>query len=314
MSSLTDRYLAATLRAVPTQRRAELADELRASIEDMIEDRAAGGQEPGAAEREVLTELGNPEQLAARYTDRRLQLIGPRYFLVWWRVLRVLLTFIPAIVGVVTGVVKATVGGDPGAAIGAGIASALQTAVQIAFWVTLSFAVLERTDTSLNLPEWTVDQLPEEARARQVSLVDSCASIVFLIIAVAFLPWQHFQPWLSGDGSRLPMIDPALWSFWLPALIVVLVATMGLEIAKYRAGRWTWPLVAVNAVLELAFAVPLIWLLLTDRLLNPALIERFAWLREGGTDDVTRIAAVGTAAVVVWAVIDSAVKARKAAD
>ncbi|MET7807538.1 permease prefix domain 1-containing protein [Micromonospora chersina] len=313
MSSLTDRYLAATLRAVPQQRRAELADELRASIEDMIEDRTAGGQDRGAAEREVLTELGNPEQLAARYTDRRLQLIGPRYFLVWWRVLRVLLTFIPAIVGVVTGVVKATVGGEPGAAIGAGVASGLQTAVQIAFWVTLCFAVLERTDTSLNLPEWTVDQLPEEARERQVSLVDSCASIVFLLVAIAFLPWQHFQPWLSGDGSRLPMIDPALWSFWLPALIVVLVATMGLEIAKYRAGRWTWPLVAVNAVLNLAFAGPLVWLLLTERLLNPALIERFAWLREGGAEDVAQIATVVTAVVVVWDVIDSAVKARKAA-
>lgn len=313
MSSLTDRYLAATLRAVPQQRRAELADELRASIEDMIEDRTAGGQDRGAAEREVLTELGNPEQLAARYTDRRLQLIGPRYFLVWWRVLRTLLTFIPAIVGVVTGVVKATVGGEPGAAIGAGVASGLQTAVQIAFWVTLCFAVLERTNTSLNLPEWTVDQLPEETRERQITLVDSCASIVFLLVAVAFLPWQHFQPWLSGDGSRLPMIDPALWSFWLPALIVVLVASMGLEIAKYRAGRWTLPLVAANAVLNLAFAAPLVWLLLTDRLLNPALIERFAWLREGGAEDVAQVAVVVTAVVVVWDVIDSAVKARKAA-
>lgn len=313
MSSLTDRYLTATLRAVPQQRRAELADELRASIEDMIEDRTAGGQDRGAAEREVLTELGNPEQLAARYTDRRLQLIGPRYFLVWWRVLRTLLTFIPAIVGVVTGVVKATVGGEPGAAVGAGVASGLQTAVQIAFWVTLCFAVLERTDTSLNLPEWTVDQLPEETRERQVTLVDSCAAIVFLLVAVAFLPWQHFQPWLSGDGSRLPMIDPALWSFWLPALIVVLVATVGLEIAKYRAGRWTWPLVAVNAALNLAFAAPLVWLLLTDRLLNPALIERFAWLREGGAEDVAQVATVVTAVVVVWDVIDSAVKARKAA-
>lgn len=313
MSSLTDRYLAATLRAVPQQRRAELGDELRASIEDMIEDRTAGGEDRGAAEREVLTELGNPEQLAARYTDRHLQLIGPRYFLVWWRVLRTLLTFIPAIVGVVTGVVKATVGGEPGAAIGAGVASGLQTAVQIAFWVTLCFAVLERMGTSLNLPEWTVDQLPEETRERQITLVDSCASIVFLLVTVAFLPWQHFQPWLSGNGSRLPMIDPALWSFWLPALIVVLVATMGLEIAKYRAGRWTWPLVAVNAVLNLAFAAPLVWLLLTDRLLNPALIERFAWLREGGAEDVAQIATVVTAVVVVWDVIDSAVKARKAA-
>ncbi|WP_446219754.1 HAAS signaling domain-containing protein [Micromonospora sp. IBHARD004] len=311
MSSLTDRYLAATLRAVPAPRRAEIATELRAAIEDMIDGRTDAGQERGTVEREVLTELGNPEQLAARYTDRRLQLIGPRYFLVWWRLLRMLLTFVPAIVGVVTGVVKATVGGEPGPAIGAGVASALQTAVQIAFWVTLCFAVLERTNTPLNLPAWSVDQLPEAPKERRVTLVDSCASIAFLVLAIAFLPWQHFQPWLSGDGSRLPIIDPALWGFWLPVLLAVLVATVGLEIAKYRAGRWTWPLVAANAVLDLAFAVPVAWLLLTDRLLNPELVRRFEWLREGGVHDLTRIAVVVTAAITAWDVIDSAVKARR---
>ncbi|MFU8853447.1 permease prefix domain 1-containing protein [Micromonospora sp. SL1-18] len=311
MSTLTDRYVAATLRAVPAQRRTEIATELRASIEDMIDGRSDAGQDRGSAEREVLTELGNPEQLAARYTDRRLQLIGPRYFLVWWRLLRTLLTFIPAIVGVAAGVVKATIDGEPGAAIGAGVVGAMQTAVQIAFWVTLVFAVLERTNTPLNLPEWSVDQLPEAPKERQVTLVDTCATIVFLVLAIAFLPWQHFQSWVSSDGRRLPMIDPALWTSWLPLLAAVLVASIGLEIAKYRARRWTWPLVAVKTVLDLAFAVPLAWLLLTDRLLNPELVQRFEWLREGGTQDLARAIVLLTAVLVVLGFIDSAVKARR---
>ncbi|MFR9775240.1 permease prefix domain 1-containing protein [Micromonospora sp. MS34] len=313
MSTLTDRYLAATLRAVPAQRRPELADELRTSIEDMIDDRTGGGQDRATAEREVLTELGNPEQLAPRYSDRRLQLIGPRYFLAWWRLLRTLLSYVPATVGVVTGVVKATAGGDPGAAIGAGVASALQTAVQTAFWVTLVFAVIERAAPSLDPPAWSVDQLPESAEKPRAALVDICASIAFPVVAIAFLPWQHFQPWVSGDGSRLPILDPALWSFWLPALIAVLVARIGLELAKYRAGRWTWPLVGVNAVLEVAFAGPLIWLLLTDRLLNPAVAERFEWLRQGDALHGAPLAVVAIAAAVVWNVIDSAVKARRQA-
>ncbi|SBT39715.1 permease prefix domain 1-containing protein [Micromonospora narathiwatensis] len=311
MSSLTDRYVAATLRAVPAQRRTEIATELRASIEDMIDGRTDGGQERGSAEREVLTELGNPEQLAARYTDRRLQLIGPRYFLLWWRLLRLLLTFIPAVAGVATGALKATVNGDPGAAIGAGFSVGFNAAVQIAFWVTFTFAVLERTNTPLNLPAWSVDQLPEAPEERQITLVDTCCSIAFLLLAVAFLPWQHFQSWASGDSSRLPMIDPALWGSWLPLLAAVLVANIGLEIAKYRARRWTWPLVAVKTLLDLAFVVPLAWLLLTDRLLNPELVQRFEWLREGGTQDLARVTVVIAAAIVVWGFIDSAVKARR---
>jgi len=311
MSTLTDRYVAATLRAVPAQRRTEIATELRASIEDMIDGRTDGGHDRGSAEREVLTELGSPEQLAARYTDRRLQLIGPRYYLVWSRLLRTLLTFVPAIVGVVTGVVKATVDGEPGAAIGAGVVGAMQVAVQLAFWVTLVFAVLERTNTPLNLPPWSVDQLPEVPKERHVTLIDTCATIAFLVCAIAFFPWQHFQPWLSGDGSRLPMIDPALWTSWLPLLLAVLVVSIALEIAKYRAGGWTWPLVAGKTVLDLAFAVPLTWLLLTDRLLNPELVQRFEWLREGGTQDVARATAVLAAVIVVWGFVDSAVKARR---
>ncbi|MEV0808074.1 permease prefix domain 1-containing protein [Micromonospora sp. NPDC050200] len=313
MTSLTDRYVAATLRAVPAPRRAEIATELRASIEDMIDGRTGAGQDAAAAEREVLTELGHPERLAAGYADRRLQLIGPTYYLVWQRLLRRLLAIVPGTVGVAVGVLKATVGDDPGAAIGAGITSAFQTAVQIAFWVTLSFAVLERTDTSLKLPEWNVDQLPEGPVERDVRMIDTCASVAMLLLALAFLPWQHVQSWVSGtDGGRIPLLDPALWRSWLPFLAAVLVAGLLLEIAKYRARRWTWPLVAVNAALDLAIAVPVAGLLLTDRLLNPDLVARFEWLGAGGhLDTVAGVAVVVIAAITLGDVADSVVKARR---
>ncbi|NES30382.1 hypothetical protein GCE86_04780 [Micromonospora terminaliae] len=310
MSSLTDRYLAATLRAVPAARRPEIETELRGSIEDMIDGRRADGRDAETAEREVLTELGNPAQLAARYADRRLQLIGPTYYLAWERLMKLLLSFVPATVGIIVGLLEATDGKNPGGAVGAGVATALEVAVQIAFWVTLVFAVLERTNTSLHLPAWTVDQLPEVQANRQITLVDVTAAIGWLVLVIAYLPIQHFHSFVPSGGGNLPILDPALWSFWLPFLIAVLVATIGLEIAKYRAGRWTWPLVAVNAVLDLAFAVPVIWLMSTDRLLNPEFVGRFAWLgREENLTTVATIVVAGTALVVVWDIVDSAVKA-----
>ncbi|MEH0936587.1 permease prefix domain 1-containing protein [Micromonospora psammae] len=310
MSSLTDRYLAATLRAVPAPRRAEIATELRASIEDMVEDRSAGGQDTAIAEREVLTELGNPAQLAARYADRRLQLIGPTYYLAWERLLKLLLSFVPATVGVVVGLVEATTADNAGGAIGAGIVTALQVAVQIAFWVTLVFAVLERTGTSLDLPEWSVDQLTEGPVERDVRLTDTCASIAMLALVAAYLPWQHFQSFIDDDAGRnIPIIDPALWRSWLPALIAVLLASMVFEAVKYRTGRWTWRLFAVKAALDLAFAAPVMWLLHTDRLLNPALVRRFDWLRDGDNlATVTTVAVVGVALIVIWGLVDSAVR------
>ncbi|WBB69738.1 permease prefix domain 1-containing protein [Micromonospora sp. WMMD812] len=310
MTSLTDRYLAATLRSVPAARREEIATELRGSIEDMIDGRRAEGRDTETAEREVLTELGNPAQLAARYADRRLQLIGPTYYLAWERLMKLLLSFIPALVGVIVGLVEAT-DGNAGDAIGTGIGAALQTTVQIGFWVTLVFAVLERTNASLDLPEWTVDQLPEDHTGRQITLVDVAASVGWLVLVIAYLPIQHFHSFVPDrDGDNLPILDPALWSFWLPFLIAVLVATVGLELAKYRAGRWTWPLVGVNAALDLAFAVPVIWLVSTDRLLNPDLVNRWEWLaREENLNNVATFVIVGTVLVVLWDIADSAVKA-----
>ena len=79
MTTLTDRYVWGVLRAVPETQRPDLEPEIRALIADALEARSAvdAGEVPAAAERAVLAELGDPEVLAARYTDRSLFLIGP---------------------------------------------------------------------------------------------------------------------------------------------------------------------------------------------------------------------------------------------
>ncbi len=315
MTSLTDRYVAATLRAVPAPRREEIAAELRGSIEDMIDGRSATGEDTTTAEREVLTELGDPAQLAARYADRRLQLIGPTYYLAWLRLLKLLLSFVPAVVGVVVGLVEAADGDKAGGAIGAGIGAAIQVTVQIGFWVTLVFAIIERTNTKLDLPAWTVDQLPNDRPDQQISFTDAAAAVGSLVLAIAYLPVQHFWSFVPDrDGGSVPIFDPALWTFWLPLLMVVLVASVGLEIAKYRTGRWTRPLVTTNAVLDLAFAIPAIWLLQTDRLLSPELVGRFDWLSQA--DNLNTVANISTVTIVVitlWDIVDSILKSRRAA-
>ncbi|MEU8282886.1 permease prefix domain 1-containing protein [Micromonospora sp. NPDC048905] len=312
MNTLTNRYLAATLRSVPAPRRDEIATELRASIDDMIEGRTDGGADPVTAERAVLTELGNPDVLAARYADRRLQLIGPTYYLLWLRLLKLLLSFIPALVGTIVTVVDAAEGKGFGA-IGPGIVVAMQVAVQIAFWLTLTFAIIERTQTAVDLPEWTVDQLPDVPAHRDVSLADTIASAVFLVATIGYLPLQHYHSWVRDtDGDNIPVLDPALWSFWLPALIVVLLGSLVFEIVKYRIGHWTWALFGTKALVNLAFSVPVVSLALSDRLLNPALGERLSWLADADNRNTIGVAiAVGTAAILVWDLIDTALKTRR---
>ncbi|MGC4748693.1 permease prefix domain 1-containing protein [Micromonospora sp. DT201] len=312
MNTLTNRYLAATLRSVPAQRRDEIATELRASIEDMIEDRTGGGQDATTAEREVLTELGNPDLLAAQYADRRLQLIGPTYYLVWLRLLKLLLSFIPALAGTIVAIVAAAEG-KGFAAIGTGVVIALHVTVHISFWLTLVFALIERSQTPMDLPDWTVDQLPDAPVHRRIPLADTIASVVMLVVTIGYIALQHFYSWVQAtNGDNIPMLDPALWNFWLPALIVVLVASVIFEVVKYRIGRWTWALFGTKVLLNLAFAVPLAWLALSDRLLNPALGVRLSWLAEADNrNDLGLALALGAAAVVVWDLVDTAIKTRR---
>jgi hypothetical protein len=84
-------------------------------------------------------------------------------------------------------------------------------------------------------------------------------------------------------------------------------------VALYRRGRWTWLLVAVNAVLGLAFTVPIVVLLWTQQLLNPVLLEELGWqdaFQPGRTPMIA--VTVAFAAILVWSIVDSIVKTVRA--
>src|SRR5690625_6419151 len=100
-TSLADRYISATINELPADLHDEVRPELQASIADAVEARMAQGEDRETAERAVLTELGDPAVLAAGYADRPLQLIGPRYYLPWLRLLKRLLMIIPPIIFVI---------------------------------------------------------------------------------------------------------------------------------------------------------------------------------------------------------------------
>ncbi len=311
MSTIIDRYVHATLRTVSPSRREEIGRELRSSIEDMVEARAEHGQPAEQAEREVLTELGDPDRLAVQYTGMRQVLIGPRYFLTWWRLLIRLLVVVPVVVMGIVGVVEVVDGSPFGTILGEMIGTGLSVAVHVAFWTTLAFALIDRFGLDVELPEWTVDALPEVPKERSISAADTIASIVFYLALVVAMVVQHFAGWVRSDGESGPALAPELWSSWLPLLIGVLVLSAVFELVLYVRGEWTIGLAVVNAVLSLAFLVPVVYLLLQQMLLSDLFVQAV-----GMTAEVERNigvgASVGIVAVVAWEIGDGFVKAVKA--
>ncbi len=312
--TLTDRYVAAAVRTVPEQQRADLAAELRASIDDQIEARIESGEAPPAAERAVLTDLGDPDKLAAGYMDRPLWLLGPRYFLQWWRLLKLLLWIV--IPCAVFGVSLAMVidGATFGEIMGAVWPLALTVAVHLAFWTTLVFAVVERTEgrsSSLPFGEWTVDQLPEP-RPRGAGLTDLVCSLVFLAAAAGAILWDLFVGFVPTEPG-LSFLDPGLWPAWILGLFALMALEAGVAITVYALGRWTLWLAVVNGLLSAAIAIPAIWLLLQGELINPAYFP--AILGPEGAEVgaiVSIVIGFVIAGTAVWGTVDAVLKAIRA--
>ena len=318
MSTLTDRYVWSVVRAVPESQRPELEPEIRAMVADAIDARMADvspGESADAVERAVLTELGDPEVLAARYTDRTLVLIGPAYFLVWKRLLLTLLPVVVPIVAIVAMAARSFAGdASIGDILAAGLSVAFNVAIQVVFWFTVVFAVIERTaDTPQAVgTKWTPDQLPALPAAGRLSLAELALSIAGLLFAGVFIVWQQVAAPITVGGQSYPVFDPALWSFWLPWFLVVIGLELVFTGALYAAGRWTWPFAIMNALLAAAFAIPAVWLIQTDQLFNPAAADALAAAGFGGAIAPTGvIIAVSIAVISAWDAIDGFLKASR---
>ena len=296
-ATLTDRYIDAALRHVPAADRADLELELRGSIQDAVDARIDDGHDPAAAEVEALTELGDPERLAAQYTGRIQQLLGPAVYGDWWRLLRLLLGIVVPIVAALAVVGAAIDGDDPLVLVGTGIGAAWATAIQVAFWTTLVFAVIERVSPGgvRERADWSPDDLPEVVE-RRVGVGDVAGSLITIVLTIAAMLWQRGSTLVTVDGDPVPILDPDGWSSWWPALIAVLVAEAVLTVVVFQRGAWSTLTLSLFVALQVAFLVPSLWLLSQDRFFNPAFVDAVDW---GDVEDPGRLLSVLTAALIV---------------
>lgn len=308
-ATLTERYIAATIRSLKPESQADVRAELEASIADAIEARVEQGESPDAAERAVLTDLGDPGVLAAGYADRPLHLIGPKYYLVWWRLLKLLLIVVPAVVLGAVALGEAIAGAPVGEIIADSLVAAGGAAIHICFWTTLVFVVLERTGSTSTIGRWDLDQLPEVTE-NGGGRAELATSLGFLAFMAGLLVWDRFRGFIPGE--HLPMLDPDLWPWWIGGLFVIMLLEAGLAIAVYARGRWTADLALANTVLAIVFAGVTVIMLSGGEVFNPAFVE-FAFKSNGVDDGVLSVLAALVGFVVVggsaWDIADSWIKA-----
>jgi len=288
MNDLIDRYVWAIAKDLPGDTRDDVARELRATIEDMVE---ARGPESDATVREVLVELGDPAELALRYRGKRRYLIGPAVYPLYTRLLRILLLVIVPVVFAATLIERLRAAEehvltDIFGAVNAG----LLTGVMVTFWTTIVFVILERAgvgqdeSSSRDDGAWDPDSLPPAFEKRQITLADTIFSLVALSLLVVLVLWlrshsvvQLFtgRQWMDADGGSVPFLDEGLWDFWMPALVAVIAVGMAVEVWKYLSGRWTPPLVITNVLVDVLVAGVVAAILTTQRVIDPVFLAEF---------------------------------------
>lgn len=284
--TLTDRYIHAATRSIRTAERAAVAAELRERIADATDARLAAGVSPDTVEASVLTELGDPERVAADYTGQALHLIGPRFYLTWRRLVKILLaTVVPCVVFAM--LLAGVIDRDPiGAVVWSAIAIPATVAIHLVFWTTFAFAMIERLESHaagrgkpLRLKQladietaaqpWTIDQLvtvgPARTRLARSSFI---ALVAYELIFAALVVLQQFLVVLGG--TPVPLVDPVHWSFLLPWLLCVAAVRLALTIVVYLRGRWQGWSASLYGIATLAFIVPVIWHWTAGTLVNPA--------------------------------------------
>lgn len=287
--NLIDIYIQEVTRRLPEKSRADIALELRSTIEDMLPESYTEKEV-----KEVLKNLGNPASLASEYSDRPMYLIGPRYFDTYMTLLKIvipivaILAFFVIVVeniitysgkeDIVNGIINVII-----LILGQGIWGIISATIQTFFWITLVFAILERTDTSKekspltpSWKEWTPDDLksiPLISKEKKISNGDIFGSLLWIAIFIAvYFNASHLLGIYEKVQGKIQLIIPTFNQEILHSYLLIIIVALMIEITfvfyKLILRQWTSKLAIMNAVRNIVSTIVFIVVFSTDQLIN----------------------------------------------
>lgn len=287
--NLIEIYIHEVTRRLPEQGRDDIALELRSTIEDMLPD------DPDEEEvKAVLAKLGNPAMLASEYRDQPMYLIGPRYFDLYVTLLKMIIP-IAVTVSLIAMTAEYLIGysGDKSVTaiittiISKGIGSILEVGIQVFFWLTVTFAIIERTDKgkgsqpyTIKMTKWTPDDLKDVHpihKKKAITNFEVFASLMWIAIwATLYFNAEHLMGiHIAGEGtinfSAPAFNQDVLLEYW-PIILVMIGLEVALTIYKLIKKQWTRGLALCNTALELIVTMVFAVILLNPNVLNQEFI------------------------------------------
>lgn len=281
-NELIDRYVYAVSAQLPGSIRNDVDKELRTAISDMLDERCDGMAPSENDVKVVLTELGDPSELALKYDPRGEKwLIGPKYYRSYFKVLTIVLIANTCAL-ILAGIVAALVGESTGAwytIVAEWLNNIWNTALAVFAIVTIVFAVLEYKKVNISSSGDLMNLPAVPQKNEKISRVDSVIGIfVCVIILVLFLfapQWVGFGAMnLPDGGSRfIPFFNiPVVKDLWF-LFVVSFGASIANDCFKLIVARYNIKVAIVNAVCEAVTIIMSAFILLRADIVNPQISE-----------------------------------------
>jgi hypothetical protein len=185
---MIDKYVYAVTRNLPEKNRKEIEIELKALIEEMVDEESEYSSQEEKVES-ALRKLGNPKELANRYRGKERYLIGPEYFEKYLFVMKIVRLSIFIGVSLAVGLGLFVSAESIAEVIGTYFSTLFSAVLQGAAWVTGIFAFLEYNEVSLGGNKiWELSDLQEVPNKKnKIPKGDSVFSIIFITIFCSLL-------------------------------------------------------------------------------------------------------------------------------
>ena len=287
---LIEVYILEVTRRLPEKSRKDIALELRSTIEDMLPDHYAEEDV-----KKALEKLGNPATLASGYRDRPMHLIGPRYYDLYVTLLKMILP-IAGVIALISMIASYffTYNGDEAIltiiieVFAKGIGVLVEVGLQVFFWLTLTFAILERSDKgkdmeplTMNHSKWTPEDLKSVTyipKKKEIPRGEVFFSLIWTAIwATSYFYANHLLGVYTNKGNGLEFVTPALnqevlMSYW-PIVVIVIGLEIALALYKFFKGQWTYKIAIFNTIYEVIATIVIIVIMMNPNLFQPDFVS-----------------------------------------
>ncbi len=273
-ADLIERYLYAVAKRLPKEQRADIEKELAGLIDDMLAEKAAGGEPSPEDVRAVLLELGKPADLAAKYRGSKNCLIGPDYYGFYITVLKIVLAAVAG--GLAIALTIGAIAGGRGNLLeyfGNAVSNLVSALFQAFAWVTVVFALMQRYNAKIDEKgkQWNPSDLPEvPAKKARIPKSEPVAGIVFTALAIVLFngaPEIFGIHWFGETHAFVPIFDMDVFRSMLPFINAVFVLGIVKELFKLAIEKYNLKLAAAVTAINIVslaltlhvFASPAIW-------------------------------------------------------